>query len=167
MEIISTKCIKWESFIVMVLCVILSFSTSCKNEDIVDSVNQNLSEARKEQNWSLEVFKNMKDIYLWNDVLPSTFDTVKYATAESALNYLSGLKKNSSGVAIDRYSFLEKIGSLSSEISQGTASGDYGFMVAGVLDSTTQVVSFVVNYVYKNSPAGLAGVARSYEVVIS
>ena len=165
MEIISTKCIKWESFIVMVLCVILSFSTSCKNEDIVDSVNQNLSEARKEQNWSLEVFKNMKDIYLWNDVLPSTFDTVKYATAESALNYLSGLKKNSSGVAIDRYSFLDKIGSLSSEISQGTASGDYGFMVTGVLDSTTKVVSFVVNYVYKNSPAGLAGVARSYEVV--
>lgn len=138
------------------LVVVLLFS-ACKSEE--------LSDLEKEQKWSQEVYDNMKDIYLWNDALPSSFDKAQYTTADDALTYLTSFKKNSSGVAIDRYSFLDKIGSLSSEISQGTASGDYGFMVAGVLDSTTKVVSFVVNYVYKKSPAGMAGVERSYEVV--
>lgn len=129
---------------------------SCKSDE--------LSDLEKEQKWSQKVYDAMKDIYLWNDALPSSFDKVQYTSADAALNYLTSLKKNASGVAIDKYSFLDKIGNLSTEISQGTASGDYGFMVAGVRDTTNKVVSFVVTYVYKNSPAGKAGIARSYEV---
>ena len=107
----------------------------------------------------------MQVIYLWNDALPATLDATKYTTAEKALEYLSGLKINSeTGQPIDHYSFLDKIGNLSGEISQGTASGDYGFMVTAAYNSSNQA-SFFVTYVYKNSPAGMAGVARTYEIV--
>jgi hypothetical protein len=107
----------------------------------------------------------MKAIYLWDDALPASFDATKYATAEKGLEYLSGLKMNpETGKAIDHYSFLDKIGNLSGELTQGIASGDYGFMVKAGYNSSNQV-SFFVTYVYKNSPANAAGVARSYEIV--
>lgn len=122
-------------------------------------------ELTQKQRWTSEVFLAMQAIYLWNDALPATLDTTKYPTAEKALEYLSGLKINAeTGQAIDRYSFLDKIGKLSGEITQGTSSGDYGFMVTAAYTSTNQV-SFFVTYVYKNSPAGLAGVARTYEII--
>lgn len=131
---------------------------SCKKDEVTPVLTQ-------EQKWTSEVYTAMQAIYLWNDALPATLDATKYTTAEKALEYLSGLKINpSTGQAIDHYSFLDKIGNLSGEITQGTASGDYGFMVTAGYNSSQQV-SFFVTYVYKNSPAGLAGVARSYEIV--
>src|ERR1035437_10111052 len=133
---------------------------SCKKHDV--GVTPDLTQ---EQKWTSEVFTAMQAIYLWNDALPATLDPTKYTTAGKALEYLSGLKINSeTGQAIDHYSFLDKIGNLSGEITQGTASGDYGFMVTAAYNSSNQV-SFFVTYVYKNSPAGVAGVARTYEIV--
>jgi len=132
---------------------------SCKKDETVSS------DTLKEQTWASEVYTNMKDIYLWNDALPASFDATKYPTATKALDYLAGLKiSTETNEAIDHYSFLDKIGNLSSEISGGTASGDYGFMITAAYTSSTEV-SFFVNYVYKNSPAGLAGVARSYQII--
>jgi carboxyl-terminal processing protease len=131
---------------------------SCKKDEVTPVLTQ-------EQKWTSEVFSNMQAIYLWNDALPATLDTTKYNTAEKTLEYLAGLKINpATGQAIDHYSFLDKIGNLSGEINQGTASGDYGFMVTAGYNSLKQV-SFFVTYVYKKSPAGVAGVARSYEIV--
>ena len=34
----------------------------------------------KEQRWSKEIYTNMKEIYLWNDALPATFDPTKHGT---------------------------------------------------------------------------------------
>lgn len=133
---------------------------SCKKDE--DEVTPELTQ---EQKWTSEIFSAMQAIYLWNDALPATLDATKYSTAEKGLEYLSGLKINSeTGQAIDHYSFLDKIGKLSGKISQGTASGDYGFMITAAYNASNQV-SFFVTYVYKNSPAGLAGVARSYEII--
>jgi len=132
---------------------------SCKKDEVT------APELTQEQKWTTEVYTTMKGIYLWDDALPATLDATKYTTAEKALEYLSGLKISSeTGQAIDHYSFLDKIGNLSGEISQGTSSGDYGFMITAAYNSLQQV-SFFVTYVYKNSPAGLAGVARTYEIV--
>jgi len=148
--------------------VIISGKVTDKNADNDTSkvsIAVSLTSLTKEQHWSYEVFSAMKDIYLWTDALPSAFDPRKYNTPDDALAYLSGLKINSeTGTAIDHYSFLDKIGNLSGEIGQGTASGDYGFMVTAGFNSSDQV-SFFVTYVYKDSPAGLAGVARSYEII--
>ena len=147
--------------------VIISGKVTDKNTDNDTSkvsITVSLTSLSKEQHWSYDVFSTMKDIYLWTDALPSAFVPRNYNIADDALAYLSGLKINSeTGAAIDHYSFLDKIGNLSGEIGQGTASGDYGFMVTAGINSSNQV-SFFVTYVYKDSPAGLAGVARSYEI---
>lgn len=132
---------------------------SCEKDD------NDITILTKEQKWATEVLTAMKDIYLWNDVLPAKLDVTKYNTAGDALEYLMGIKINSeTGEAIDHYSFLDKIGALSGEITQGTASGDYGFMVTPAYNASNQV-SFYVTYVYKNSPAGVGGVTRGDEVV--
>jgi len=138
--------------------LLLVLLNSCKKDEVTLVLTQ-------EQKWNSEVFTAMQSIYLWNDALPATLDPAKYSTTEKALEYLTGLKINpTTGKAIDHYSFLDKIGNLSGEITQGTASGDYGFMVTPGYNESQQV-SFFVNYVYKNSPAGLAGVVRSQEIV--
>jgi carboxyl-terminal processing protease len=143
---------------VLTLFLFLFVFYSCKKDEVTLELTQ-------EQKWTSEVFSVMQGIYLWEDALPAKLDATKYTTAVKGLEYLSGLKINpETGKAIDHYSFLDKIGNLSGEITQGTASGDYGFMVTVAYNSLQQV-SFFVTYVYKNSPAGLAGVARSSEIV--
>ena len=139
--------------------ILVALFSSCQKAEVIPAATL------KEQSWAKDIYTNMKDIYLWNDALPSTFNEKKYTKADDALTYLIGLKIDpQTNKAIDHYSFIDKIGNLSGEISGGTASGDYGFMVKAAFNSSNQV-SFYVNYIYKNSPAGLAGVARSYEVV--
>lgn len=143
----------------MFLFLFLFVFYSCKKDD-----QEVIPVLTPQQRWTSEVFSAMQAIYLWNDALPATLDTAKYPTAEKALEYLSGLKINAeTGQAIDHYSFLDKIGKLSGTINQGTSSGDYGFMVTAAYNSSNQV-SFYVTYVYKNSPAGVAGVARTFEI---
>src|ERR1035437_9330200 len=140
---------------------------NAKNDSSKTIVSTSLASLSKEQTCSYDVFSAMKDIYLWNDALPSVFDPRKYSTAENGLEYLSGLKINSvTGQVIDRYSFLDKIGNLSGEINGGTASGDYGFMVKAASSyNEPNKVSFFVSYVYSQSPAGLAGVERGFEIL--
>lgn len=137
---------------------------NAKNDSSTTTVTTSLTGLSKEQIWTYDMFSAMKAIYLWTDALPSVLDPRKFTTADDALTYLSGLKINpETGSAIDHYSFLDKIGNLSGEINGGTASGDYGFMVTAAYNSSGQV-SFFVTYVYSNSPAGQAGVARAYEI---
>lgn len=145
--------------------VTLLFSSlfiSCNKSDdpVVEKPVVEETKLTKEQGWSKQIHEAMREIYLWNDALPATFDPKKYATPEDALDYLIGLKIDpSTSKPIDRYSFLDKIGNLSGEIGGGTASGDYGFMVGYVKLGSGSIVPFV-KYVYKNSPAGKAGVER-------
>ena len=137
---------------------------NAKNDSSTTTVTISLTGLSKEQTWTYDMFSAMKAVYLWNDALPAVLDPRKYTTADDALTYLSGLKINpETGSAIDHYSFLDKIGNLSGEISGGTASGDYGFMITAGYNSTGEV-SFFVTYVYSNSPAGQAGVIRGCEI---
>ena len=139
--------------------------TNLQNNSTKTSLFTNLVGLSKEQLWSFEIYAAMQEIYLWNDALPKAFDPRKYATPENTLDYLSLLKINPETTKpIDRYSFLDKIGGLSGEIGGGVASGDYGFMVTAGLNAANQV-SFFVTYVYKESPAGLAGIERSFEII--
>lgn len=142
---------------VLILALVVFANYGCKDKEIDE-------DAVKEKKWASEVYDAMSDIYLWNTALPSTFNDKKYATAQDALDYLSSLKINpATSKPIDKYSFLDKIGNLSGEIEGGTASGDYGFMVQAARSASDEI-SFYVIYVYKNSPAGIAGVERGCEI---
>ena len=141
----------------------ISTLTSCKKAEEPDPIVKPVA-LTKEQKWSKAIYDNMKEIYYWNDTLPKTFDPAKYTTPESALEYLISIKLNpNTGESIDHYSFLDKIGGLSGEITEGKASGDYGFMITAAYNESAKV-SWFVTYVYKGSPAGNAGVKRSYEI---
>lgn len=130
--------------------------SSCSKDSSTDNT--------KEQEWAAQIYYNMKYIYLWNSALPTSFDETKYSKAQDAFDYLTGLKISSeTGTAIDRYSFLDEVGNLSGELGTGVATGDLGFMVGAAYNSSRQL-SFFVTYVYKNSPAGLAGVQRGDEI---
>ncbi|MBP6609829.1 MAG: hypothetical protein KA206_01940 [Paludibacter sp.] len=146
------------------ILAIATFSSCKKDDDGLSDIKTQLSDLEKQQKWSKEIYDNMRDIYLWSTALPATFTASNYQTSQEALDYLSSLKIDpETNQPIDRYSFLDKIGSLSGEIEQGISSGDYGFMVQASLNSNDKV-AFYVTYVYKNSPAGKAGVNRSYEI---
>lgn len=135
------------------------------NNSAIATIATNLPDFSKEQGWSFDVFDTMQSIYLWEDALPAAIDPAKYASPENLLEYLKGLKINpETNQPIDRYSFLDKIGNLSGEIGEGKAKGDYGFMITAGMNAAKQV-SFYVTYVYKQSPAGVAGVERGLELV--
>ena len=143
--------------------VIMTTLTSCHKDDDKTPVEKPV-DLTKEQKWSEAIYKNMKEIYLWDDALPTTFDPTKYSTPEKTLDYLTSLKINpATSQPIDHYSFLDKIGGISGEIGEGKASGDYGFMITAAFNDKNSV-SWFVTYVYKGSPAGKAQVKRSYEI---
>jgi carboxyl-terminal processing protease len=128
-------------------------STSCgEKED---------AEAAKKEFWKDTIYLVMKEIYLWNDALPSTYDARKYSTPELVLKNLMTYKKNPKTMEqMDRYSFLDERGDLAGEIGEGEASGDYGFMVRYM-----SVSDVYITYVYKNSPAGKAGIERGWKLI--
>lgn len=143
----------------MVTFIILFIS--CRKESVNSYNTQDT-----EQQWSEQIYKEMKKIYYWNNVLPQTFDSRKYATAKDALTYLISLKIDAeTNEPIDRYSFLDEIGNLEGQIFAGTPeSADYGFNVRAAFDENRKI-SFYVIYAYKESPAGLQGIERGFKIV--
>jgi len=110
--------IRFRLFVGLSLILVVLFS-SCQKAEVIPAATL------KEQSWAKDIYTNMKDIYLWNDALPSTFNEKKYTKADDALTYLIGLKIDpQTNKAIDHYSFIDKIGNLSGEISGGTASDE-------------------------------------------
>jgi len=143
----------------LITMMVATFMFSCKKDD-----KDTITEVEKQQGWSKEIYDNMKEIYLWDSALPATFNATKYSTAQAALDNLCSLKINPlTNQPIDKYSFIDEIGKLSGEIEGGVSSGDYGFMVTPAYNESKKV-AFYVTYVYKDSPAGKAGVSRTYEI---
>lgn len=103
-------------------------------------------------------------LYLWYAQVPSIDPfSASYPKAEDLLNAIISYPKNSqNGAKLDRYSFLDRTGSVSGLI-QGGYSGDMGFNVSYAEDSAGNTYLYVI-YVYKNSSAGIQGVQRGWEV---
>lgn len=113
------------------------------------------------------VYLYTKEVYLWHAVIPSyaQFNPRGYSGAtdlESATNVLNAIKALQ---PLDRYSFV-----VSKEQSDGLQTGaskDFGFLVqAAAADYAYPIdsVYWYVNYVLKNSNAGLAGVKRGWYI---
>lgn len=94
----------------------------------------------------------MQDVYLWYDKLPATFNTRTYADPQTEMDTLVKVQP------LDRWSFVEKATTFNSYFANGT-SGDFGFWVKYDLNNDLRV-----RYVYSQSPAGLAGVQRSWKL---
>lgn len=112
--------------------------------------------------------------YYWYSQVPEVNPlSSSYADAEDLLSTIIGYPTNmTNGKAIDRYSFLDRTGSLSDEIQNGVVdgvfsdlgiAGSFGLEVTYVADQQGESHLFVL-YADKNSPAGRKGVSRGWEI---
>jgi carboxyl-terminal processing protease len=143
---------KINSINLLVLSVI-SFSlsiTSCQKDPVInDSTYIPEVEVRD------SAYIYTKDIYLWDNVLPSIEDF----KPRNSLDIFGVMTKVRSFQPLDRFSFVEKKED-TNNANQGKDS-DFGFLVKFYTSST----DLRVNYVYQSSPGGIAGVKRSWKVL--
>src|SRR4030095_9296245 len=135
-----------------------------KNHDATPS-NPSTSTATAEELVMDSVYLFSKEVYFWNDVIPTyaQFNPRQYKGSteiQSASNVMNAIKKLQS---LDRFSFV-----VSKEESDGLQTGedkDYGFFLkAGSIDKELPYdsVYLFVTYVYDQSSAGAAGVKRGW-----
>jgi C-terminal processing protease CtpA/Prc len=103
--------------------------------------------------------------YYWYNQVPSLNPlSSTYDSADVLLNAMKTYAINpNTGTAFDKYSFLDKTGAVAGEIQQGVA-GDIGMQVTYAGDGTPNNTYLYVLYTDKNSPSGLAGVQRGWEI---
>lgn len=97
--------------------------------------------------------------YLWQEDLPDRFETRSYNSAEAVLEALKSYARNPQGDPYDRFSFLDRTGTVEAEIQQGMA-GSLGFDVRYHSDT-----ELYVKKVDPQSPAHAAGIKRGWQVL--
>jgi carboxyl-terminal processing protease len=109
--------------------------------------------------------------YLWYDQVPQLDpSSSNYASAEELLENIKSYSI-SNGQVLDRYSFLDRTGSLSASLEDGvsetfnkvSATGNYGMEVSYASEGNKTYLYIV--YADKNSPAGKKGLNRGDEIV--
>lgn len=121
--------------------------------------------------------------YFWYSQVPALDPlSAAYSKAEDLLNtIISYAHDNTSGKALDHYSFLDRTGQVANQIQNGLSggglgrlsapstsarsaiSGDMGF-IPGYADDNQGNPHLFVMFVYRNSSAGLQGVQRGWEI---
>jgi C-terminal processing protease CtpA/Prc len=101
--------------------------------------------------------------YYWYSKVPKLDPfSADYDSADVLLSHMKTYAKNpANGKVFDKYSFLDH-GQVAGEIQQGVA-GDLGMQVNYARDGSGNIHLYVL-YADKNSPAGLAGVTRGWEI---
>src|ERR1044072_90421 len=107
--------------------------------------------------------------YYWYNQVPGIdpFST-NYSTAENLLSTMISYPQVN-GQKIDRYSFLDRTGTLANKLQNGVIektqgeSGNFGMEVTFALDNNNQS-HLLVLYADKNSPAGVKGIQRGWEI---
>lgn len=97
--------------------------------------------------------------YLWQDQLPEEFPTRSYNSADAVLEALKGYAKDPEGNPYDRFSFLDRTGTVDAEIQEGQA-GSFGFDVRYQSDT-----ELYVKKVDLQSPAYAAGIRRGWQIL--
>ena len=113
------------------------------------------------------VYLYSKEVYFWNDIIPSydQFNPRQYKGSDqlnSAQNVMAAIRHLQPK---DRFSFVTTLEE-SEEIQTGQEQ-DYGFFVKAAsidIDAPTDSIYWFVNYVYDQSTAGVAGVERGWIV---
>jgi len=99
-----------------------------------------------------------KDEYLFTDLIP-TYDVLKPRTFANNDSLFAKLTRYST-TPIDHYSFIDKSGTVASQIGQGLAQGDFGIEVWWNSLSDLRIIDVV-----KGSPADLLfGIKRGWQI---
>ena len=163
MKCIPSQKIIWKLGFLLLICI--GFMGSCTKKSGLDPITRN------DRNPDDTKFEDTQDdllkdsvylytyyVYLWQESLPAQFATRSYATPEAVLEELMQYAKDPSGEVYDRYSFLDRLGTVSDEIEEGR-SGNFGLDVRYHNET-----DLYIKRVYAGSPAGLAGIERGWKV---
>src|SRR5690349_14203549 len=139
----------------------LAFLTSCKKNDVDSNSNPNpnptpaVTEADKMKDSALAY---SKDIYLWYNQIPSTFNARSYADLNKLMTAFRAYSiEPGTTSAADRWSFAIK--QQEWDNASSGISGDFGLNVFFLAEGDLRVKS-----VEKTSPAGLAGIKRGWKI---
>lgn len=132
---------------------------SCEKKNIVPEVEVPERADSAEDLLRDSVYMYTYLLYLWQESLPVQFQTRRYPSAEGVLEALKGFARDPQGNAYDRFSFLDRSGTIDAEIQQGLA-GSFGFDVR--YDNETDLY---VKKVDPESPAASAGLARAWQIL--
>ncbi len=110
------------------------------------------------------VYRYTHGFYLWQADLPDWFDDVrghtrKYNSADAVLEALKGYARDEAGNPYDRFSFLDRWGTVNAEIQQGYA-GSFGIDVR--YHNETELY---VKKVDAGSPAYQRGIRRGWQIM--
>lgn len=141
------------------------FAISCKKEVVQNSSIATQTGTSEADLLKDSVYLFTKEIYLWQDVIPSydNFNPRQYMGATELASASAEMDAIRKLETLDRFSFVT-----TKETSEGLQTGasvDYGFFIKGASIDVAEPVDSVrwfVNYVFDQSPAGLAGVTRGW-----
>jgi C-terminal processing protease CtpA/Prc len=166
---------KTNLFFLALISVTLIFAPSCKKHDDTttppptDSIPPPVT-ASKLDLLRDSIYLYTKEVYLWHEVLPSydVFDPRHFTGStelEAAENEMTGIRNYQAEDKKHGYSFVTT--QEGSDAIQTGEDKDFGFFIkAASLDYVLPYdsVYWYVEYVYKNSPSGLAGVQRGWYI---
>ena len=147
-----------------VLLLLLSTAAGCNRETIMPEPER---PARPDTNEDLlkdSVYHYTYGFYLWQADLPDWFGDVRnhtrqYNSADAVLETLKGYARDGAGNPYDRFSFLDRWGTVNAEIQEGYA-GSFGFDVRYNNDTDLYVKKVDIG-----SPAYQQGIRRGWQIV--
>ena len=136
--------------------VVLSLLPSCKKDDNTPEENKKTEATALTQKVNTFIFDTMNDLYLWSKELPTTID-IKYETDSKA--YFNKLLYKD-----DKWSYITDDITTWENSLQGVEKA-YGYSLAfgNFVDAAGKATGnyfAIVEYVYPNTPAKLAGLER-------
>lgn len=144
----------------MVLVVLsLIIWSGCSRQDIMPEVQLPERAESEEDRLRDSVYIYTYLLYLWQDDLPTSFQTRRYTTAENLLEALKTYARDPQGNIYDRFSFLDRSGTVDEELQQGLA-GAFGLFLR--YDNDTDLY---IRQVDPGSPASAAGISRGHRVL--
>jgi len=161
------------TFGLSVIFFALVFAPSCKKKDIMntpaplDTIPTTTSELDLLRD---SIYLYTKEVYLWHEVIPSynIFNPRRFTGAtelEAAQNEMAGIRDLQVEDKKHGYSFVTTQDE--SNAIQTGENKDFGFFIkAGSIDKAkpNDSVYWFVEYVYKNSPSGIAGVQKGWYI---
>lgn len=142
--------------------LVLTFAAlfmSCEKETTDMQIPQRPEVVSSESKLRDSVYYYTHYFYLWQDKLPAAFPTSQYKTADLVLEELKTYARDPQGQVLDRFSFLDRSGSVNREIQQGQL-GNFGFDMRYLNDH-----DLYIKRVYPGSPAHSAGLRRGWKIL--
>lgn len=137
---------------------------ACDRDSVIPQLERPARRETEEDRLKDSVYVHTHGLYLWQDDLPDWFGNIRahtrrYNSADAVLEELKSYARDASGRPYDRFSFLDRWGTVQAEVMEGLW-GSFGFDVRYENDT-----ALYVKMVDLNSPAYRRGIRRGWQVI--